>query len=84
MLIRFVLISFIVCMTRLSVYAADIPPAKDGIYVVKKFQFHTGETLEDVKLAYKTLGDPKNPAVLVIHGTAGSAQSLLSAGFGAH
>ena len=84
MLIRFVFISMIVCITSLSVYAADIPPAKDGIYVVKKFQFHTGETLDDVKLAYKTLGDPKNPAVLVIHGTAGSAQSLLSAGFGAH
>jgi homoserine O-acetyltransferase len=67
-----------------SASAADIPPSKDGIYVVKQFRFHTGETLEDVKLAYKTLGDPKNPAVLVIHGTAGSAQSMLSAGFGAH
>jgi len=67
-----------------SASAADIPPSKDGLYVVKQFRFHTGETLEDVKLAYKTLGDPKNPAVLVIHGTAGSAQSMLSAGFGAH
>ena len=63
-------------------FAADIPTAKEGIYNAKKFQFHTGEVLDEVKLAYKTLGDPRNPAVLVIHGTAGSAQSLLGPGFG--
>jgi homoserine O-acetyltransferase len=63
-------------------FGADLLTAKDGVYVAKKFQFHTGEVLDDVKLAYKTLGDSKNPAVLVIHGTAGSAQSMLGSGFG--
>jgi homoserine O-acetyltransferase len=79
---RFLLVFLLILFENLLVSAADIPPAKDGLYIAKNFQFHTGEKLDEVKLAYKTLGDPKNPAVLVIHGTAGSAQSLLSAGFG--
>ena len=82
MILRSLIISLFISFVSLSVQAADIPPAKDGVYVAKNFQFHTGEKLDEVKLAYKTLGDPKNPAVLVVHGTAGSAQSLLTPGFG--
>ena len=79
---RLIVILSTLLISICQVCAADIPPAKDGIYIVPSFKFHTGEVLENFKLAYKTLGDPKNPAVLVIHGTAGTAQSLLGEGFG--
>jgi homoserine O-acetyltransferase/O-succinyltransferase len=35
-----------------------------------------------LRVAYRTLGNPSNEAVLVLHGTAGSAQSMLNPGFG--
>lgn len=59
------------------------PNQRDGVYVAKDFKFSTGETLPEVKLAYTTLGDPANPPVLILHGTGGSARSMLTPGFGA-
>ena len=61
--------------------AADYPAAKDGVFIAKDFKFHTGEVLPEVKLAYKTVGNPSGEPVLVLHGTAGSAQSMLTPGF---
>jgi len=57
------------------------PGQKNGVYVAKDFRFHTGETIAEVNLAYTTLGNPSNEAVLILHGTAGSAQTMLTAGF---
>ena len=62
-------------------HAADYPAPKDGVWIAKDFKFHTGETLPEVSLAYKTIGDPAGEPVLVLHGTAGSAQSMLTPGF---
>jgi homoserine O-acetyltransferase len=60
-------------------------PVKDGTYVVKNFRFGTGETLPALKLHYLTLGQPRRDAsghtrnaVLLLHGTGGSARSLLN------
>lgn len=57
------------------------PNQKSGVHVAKDFKFHTGETLASVNLAYTTLGDPANEPVLILHGTGGSAQSMLGPGF---
>ena len=57
------------------------PGQKNAVYIAKDFQFHTGETLAEVNLAYTTLGDPSNEPVLILHGTAGSAQTMLITGF---
>ncbi len=64
-----------------SQQASTVPAPKDGAFVAKDFRFSTGETFPELKIAYKTLGDPANPAVLVLHGTAGSAASMLTPGF---
>ena len=61
--------------------AADYPAPKEGEWVAKNFKFHTGEVMPEVKLHYTTVGDPSNPAIVVLHGTGGSARSQLSAGF---
>ena len=50
-----------------------------GDYVLKNFQFTSGEVLPDVRIHYRTLGTPRRDAagvvrnaVLLIHGTGGS------------
>lgn len=74
-------LTFAAVLVASAVAAADYPAAKSGVFVAKDFKFHTGETLAEVKLAYKTIGEPTGEPVLVLHGTAGSAQSMLTPGF---
>jgi homoserine O-acetyltransferase len=64
-----------------SAFAADYPAPKQGEWIAKDFKFHTGEVMKELKLHYTTVGDPKGQPVLVLHGTGGSANSMLSAGF---
>ncbi|MEJ8846287.1 alpha/beta fold hydrolase [Variovorax rhizosphaerae] len=66
----------------LAASAAGLPPASEGDWIAKDFRFSTGEVLPEVRLHYTTLGSPTNPAVLVLHGTAGSGGSMLSPAFG--
>lgn len=60
-------------------------PAKDGVVTLPNFKFGTGETLPELKLHYLTLGQPHrnsaghvDNAILLLHGTGGSAHSLLN------
>jgi homoserine O-acetyltransferase len=60
-------------------------PTVDGTYVIRNFKFQSGETIPELKLHYLTLGKPHrnaaghvDNAVLLLHGTGGSARSLLS------
>jgi homoserine O-acetyltransferase len=58
------------------------PAVREGTYVARDFRFSTGETLPEVRLHYRTLGDPSGEPVLVLHGTAGSGANMLGANFG--
>jgi homoserine O-acetyltransferase len=62
-------------------FAADYPAPKEGEWIAKDFKLHTGDVMQDVKLHYTTIGDPSNPAIVVLHGTGGSARSQLTANF---
>ncbi|MFF7709673.1 alpha/beta fold hydrolase [Pseudomonas sp. NPDC007930] len=44
-------------------------PSTQGDWVIPSFTFHSGETLANLNMHYVTVGDPKNPAVLYLHGT---------------
>jgi homoserine O-acetyltransferase len=57
------------------------PQPREGVWIARDFRFHTGETMAELRLAYTTLGDPSGIPVLVLHGTAGSARSLLTPAF---
>ena len=59
----------------------NYPAPQEGVWVAKDFRFSTGETLPEVKLAYTTIGAPTGLPVVVLHGTAGSARSMLTANF---
>ncbi len=64
-----------------GVHRADYPEPKRGTYVARDFRFHTGAVLPEVKLSYLTIGNPNGEPVLVLHGQAGSAASMVNPGF---
>lgn len=74
--------AFLLGMMLISVpvAAAELSVAEHD-YVVKEFVFHDGSRLQNMRLHYRTLGDPSHPAVLLLHGTAGSGAAFLKAGF---
>src|SRR5512143_1326526 len=51
--------------------------ADSGTYVVRDFRFDDGSTLPELRLHYVTLGKPGRDAVLIMHGTGGSARQFL-------
>jgi len=61
--------------------AADFPAPQKKEWVVNDFRFHTGEVLPQLRLGYTTVGDPKGEPVVVLHGTAGSGDRMLTPGF---
>ena len=61
------------------VRAADYPLPAEGDYSIRDFKFSSGETLPELRIHYRTLGEPKKDAqgkttnaVLIMHGTTGS------------
>lgn len=61
--------------------SAAEPAVSEHDYIVKEFVFHDGSRLQDLRLHYRTLGNPSSPAVLLLHGTAGSGAAFLKEGF---
>jgi homoserine O-acetyltransferase/O-succinyltransferase len=61
--------------------AAEYPSPKEADWIAKDFRFHTGEVMAALRLHYTTVGDPSGEPVLVLHGTAGSAATMLTPGF---
>ncbi|MGC1485062.1 MAG: alpha/beta fold hydrolase [Candidatus Acidiferrum sp.] len=67
--------------------AAQQPPsaaATEGDFVIHNFQFHSGESLAELRLHYTTLGKPVRDAaglttnaVLILHGTGGTGHQFL-------
>ena len=60
-------------------------PTKDGTFDIANFHFKDGETIATLHLHYLTLGQPHRDhaghidnAILLLHGTGGSAHSLLN------
>ncbi len=61
--------------------AADYPAPKQSEWVARDFKFHTGEVMPELRISYTTVGEPSGQPVLVLHGTTGSAGSMLNANF---
>src|SRR5579863_7917293 len=75
------LLSVVFAMTSFAALAADYPAPKQGDWIAKDFKFHSGETMPELRLHYTTVGDPSGQPVLVLHGSGGSAASMLTPGF---
>ena len=74
-------LSVIFAMTSFAALAADYPAPKQGDWIARDFKFHTGETVPELRLHYTTVGEPSGQPVLVLHGTGGSAASMLTPTF---
>jgi homoserine O-acetyltransferase/O-succinyltransferase len=65
----------------ISAGAAEYPAPKQGEWVARDFKFHTGEVMPELKLHYTTVGESSGTPVVVLHGTGGSAASMLTPAF---
>ena len=79
-LLPFVLVSVVCAHTS----EAQYPAATEETFVLKDFQFRSGESLPELRLHYRTLGRPQRDAqgvarnaVLIMHGTGGSGAQFL-------
>ena len=71
----------VLSLAAFAAAAADYPAPKEGTFVAKDFRFHTGEVLPEVRLHYRTVGEPTGEPVVVLHGTSGSGASMLTPAF---
>jgi homoserine O-acetyltransferase len=62
----------------LATAALGQPAPVEHDFIVHDFRFGSGETLPEVRIHYATIGEVKNPAVLVLHGTGGSLRQFLN------
>src|SRR6185369_14210047 len=72
------------CCSQAAAYSPAIP----GDYIIKDFRFVSGESLPEVRIHYRTFGKPERDAkgivrnaVLILHGTGGDGESLMSPAF---
>lgn len=71
-------------LKRARIVADGYPEPVEGDFVTHDFRFQSGETLDELRLHYTTLGTPrKDPdgrirnAVLIMHGTTGNGRGFL-------
>jgi homoserine O-acetyltransferase/O-succinyltransferase len=75
------LLPLISLLTGVTVRASDYAAPVEGDWVVRDFRFHTGEVLPELRLHYRTVGNPAGEPVLLLHGTNGAGSAFLSAQF---
>jgi homoserine O-acetyltransferase len=80
----FVVLTFAFLTTTPAVHAANYGAPSEGDYTIKNFHFVSGESLPELQIHYRTLGqlhkDKKghvDNAVLIMHGTGGSGTQFL-------
>jgi homoserine O-acetyltransferase len=71
-------------LSPLSLRAADYPTPTQADHVLRDFRFASGETLPELRIHYRTLGQPRRDdkgivrnAVLILHGTTGSGANFI-------
>jgi homoserine O-acetyltransferase len=64
--------------------AAEYPAPRKGDFVLRNFQFASGESLPELRIHYRTVGRPQRDAqgivrnaILILHGTTGSGAQFL-------
>jgi len=71
-------LALVVMLGTVGAEAADYPKPQDGTWTVKDYRFHNGEVLPELRLHYMTIGEPSGAPVLVLHGSSGSSQTMLT------
>lgn len=55
---------------------------QESSWVVRDFRFKSGEVLPELRLNYRTLGNPAGEPVLLFHGTTGSGAAMMAPAVG--
>jgi homoserine O-acetyltransferase/O-succinyltransferase len=61
--------------------AQNYPAPRQAEWIAKDFKFHTGEVMPELRIGYTTIGEPSGQPVLILHGTGGSANGMLTPAF---
>ena len=75
------LATLVLCLTTMAATAQNYPAPQEGTWVVRDFKFHTGETLPELRLHYRTIGDRGGEPVIIMHGTTGTGAGFLTPAF---
>lgn len=84
MIARAYLLAFLAVLSLAGTATAQAPaypPPREATWTAKDFRFHTGEVMPELKLHYRTIGEPSGEPVVVLHGTTGSGASMLTPAF---
>ncbi len=72
------------CLAANFAWAAEYPAPVENDFTIRDFKFASGETLPELRLHYRTLGEPQKDAqskvtnaVLITHGTTGSGAQFI-------
>jgi homoserine O-acetyltransferase/O-succinyltransferase len=83
--VRRILAAAFFCISiRSAICAGDYPPPTEADYAIRDFKFASGETLPELRIHYRTLGQidkddrgKTRNAVLIMHGTTGSGAQFI-------
>ena len=75
------MLALVLACGGLAAHAADYPAPKEGSWTARDFKFASGEVMPELRMGYTTVGAPSGEPVLVLHGTTGSAASMLTPAF---
>ncbi len=74
----------LISMAAYRAGAAEYPKPTQGDFVIRDFKFRDGKTLPELRMHYRTIGEPKRDekgavrnAVLIMHGTTGSGAQFM-------
>src|SRR5438105_1602426 len=67
-----------------SALAAEYPAPVEGDHTLRDFRFASGETIPELRIHYRTVGQPKRDAsgavsnaILILHGTTGQGGNFI-------
>ena len=78
---RSLLLAAVLSFAAVGAFAAEYPKPVEADWTAADFHFRSGEVAPALHLHYTTVGDPSGEPVLILHGTAGSGDSMLTAAF---
>ena len=85
---RMLVVAFLLSAPLPVAAQSSFPPPVERDFVVRNFTFASGESLPDVRLHYRTIGEPrKDPdgvvrnGILILHGTGGAGGGFLGNAF---
>lgn len=67
--------------TPAAAQTGAMPQPVEAQWTARDFRFHTGDVMPELRINYLTIGKPDGEPVLILHGTAGSAASMMGPAF---